>query len=307
MLATTDGAGSWAEVSSVPGKVTDLHFLNRQEGWLVTQNEPWGTSKPPVAVYRTTDGGAHWQATATLNSRNIEANFHFGGMGPPRIGTASSIQASVVVSTGLNLGFRVPKPALEVTSDTGKSWTRRALPAWRHGLAGSAWASASDGWVLVGETGTASRVLLMATGDGGRSWRLLATMAAPKSNGGAHLLLLAGLSSEQPGLGWLLESWLGEGPNLKRLVKPKLLITADGGLSWTKVQIPHEIAGFFTHQYSTDLGPIAAQVLPGGDDWLLSMALCVPARTGADLLGGATCGQTIVWHSTDGGTSWVAS
>jgi photosystem II stability/assembly factor-like uncharacterized protein len=274
---------------------------------LAAEPEPFSRT-PPVVVYRTTDGGAHWSTTAAIRSGAAKAVADFGSMSPASIGATGPAQATVFVSENLNYGFPLPEPALLRTTDGGSGWAEGALPEWRQGQTGTAWASADTGWALVGtapKNGSPDGVMLMATADGGVHWAKLAAMVPPPSNGGAASLMLPGLSTEQAGLGWVLEAGLGQGPVSRHSVQPELLVTSDGTRTWSQIKLPSAVGGpFDLDGASSDPGPLAAQVLPGGQMWLLAYARCSPGTSLVGAAPGTGCPDAL-WHSSDGGSEWA--
>jgi hypothetical protein len=274
---------------------------------LVAEPEPF-SSTPPIDVYRTTDGGARWSGTATISSKAAVTLARFGGISPATIGASGPHRATVFVSDDLNYGVPLPEPALVRTSNAGSGWSGVALPIWRQGEAGTAWASASTGWALVGATakkGSRDTVMLTATDDGGVRWVKLATLIPPASNGGAQNLMLPGLSTQQAGLGWVLEAGLGQGLEPRHPVPPELLVTSDGALTWSEVKLPSAVAGpVDLDGVATDLGPLAAEVLHGGEMWLLAYARCAPGTSLVGATPGTGCPDAL-WHSSDGGSQWA--
>jgi hypothetical protein len=147
--------------------------------------------------------------------------------------------------------------------------------------------------------------MLMASDDGGVHWVKLAAIIPPASNGGAQSLMLLGLSTQQPALGWVLEAGLGQGLEPRHPVQPELLVTSDGALTWSQVKLPSAVGGpFDLDGASSDLGPLAAQVLPGGEMWLLAYARCAPGTSLVGATPGTGCPDAL-WHSSDGGSEWT--
>jgi photosystem II stability/assembly factor-like uncharacterized protein len=307
VLATGDGGARWHQVGATPGEVTSIAFVSPEVGWLAAEPEPF-SSRPPVSVYRTTDGGAEWSATATISSKAAQVLAGFGSMSPATIGATGTGQATVFVSENLNYGFALPEPALVRTTDGGSRWAEVPLPVWQQGQTGTAWASASTGWALVGtapKKGAPDRVKLMVTDDGGFHWVKRDTVIPPASNGGAQSLMLPGLSTKQASLGWVLEAGLGQGLEPRHPVQPELLITSDGALTWSQVKLPSAVGGPFNLDgASSDLGPLTAQVLPGGQMWLLAYGRCAPGSSLVGASPGTGCPDAL-WHSSDGGSEWA--
>jgi len=165
-----------------PGALTGVQFVSARQGWAAGAGQ----------ILATTDGGAHWttQDRGALDLTSLD--FISGAAG-------------WAVGTG----------ALLTTSDGGARWT--ALPRACPGIRAVHFVSPSVGVAVAGGTGitlyggAAPQVggVVLATSDGGRSWRRLAAPADAQSvclNDPAH-------------------GWLGADGRLYR--------TADDGRTWT--------------------------------------------------------------------------
>jgi photosystem II stability/assembly factor-like uncharacterized protein len=162
----------------------------------VLQNEPTG---PTARLYRTTDGGRSWRVVHDL--------------------TGYGRVTFVSPTRGWFAGQR-----LLGTVDGGRSWRPQSLPA-PHGYGGrlvllSALRFFGPDGVLAGQFGSAKPVIgFFRTSDGGRRWRLLATL--PGSSPGVFPQFV--LSPVSASTVWLVTA--GD--------KPVAYVTRDGGRHWS--------------------------------------------------------------------------
>lgn len=155
---------------------TGFHFVDALHGWLVGATCEAG-QPCRVGIFASADGGRTW-------SRQLDADILAGGF--------------LVTSLGRE-GY-----ALRATEDGGATWTQMAvLPPWQYGRRSVSFPSASVGWIADGKR-------LLATSDGGRSWKAYDLGAldpqALEFTDGKH--------------GWMLDERGG------------LYRTTDGGASW---------------------------------------------------------------------------
>jgi hypothetical protein len=164
-----------------PGGLTGVQFVSARRGWVVGADR----------ILSTTDGGAHWTVQDRGRLRLMSVDF----------------------ISGLR-GWAVGARSLLATSDGGRHWT--ALPDGCPLIRAVHFVSPSEGFAVAGGTGitlyggAAPEVagVLVATGDGGRSWHRLAAPADVQN---------VCFNDQRSG-------WLGADGRLYR--------TADGGRSW---------------------------------------------------------------------------
>jgi photosystem II stability/assembly factor-like uncharacterized protein len=190
LLRTRDGGRSW-QVLPAPSDVADdavvyLRFFDPERGLRITRR--LGAGRETLALATTSDGGDTWTQgpTAAADVEFVAADFP-----TPRRGWL----VTFLGQTGY---------ALRATEDGGATWTEVAvLPLRQYQERSVSFPSASTGWVADGSR-------LLATSDGGRSWRAL--------NLGA--LRPRALAFADGRHGWMLDERGG------------LYRTADGGASW---------------------------------------------------------------------------
>jgi len=134
---TSDGGRTWTTplTSTLPGPLSDLHFVDIRRGWGVVNNGN---------IYATSDGGVTW----TLSSAPAQAY--------------SSVRFANA-SLGLAVG---PSGRIARTIDGGATWSSRAS-ATRQDFTRVAFVDADTAWAI-GNNGAVSR-----SGDGGATWTQL--------------------------------------------------------------------------------------------------------------------------------------
>jgi photosystem II stability/assembly factor-like uncharacterized protein len=200
LYRTIDGGRSWRSYpfhahSCAAGANFSLDVLNDKRAW-VLQNEPTG---PMARLYRTTDGGRSWEVVRELAD--------YGKV------------VFVSPTKGWVAGLRLSR-----TVDGGRTWRRQAFPAPR-GYRGRLVLLTAPRFfgrqgVLAGQYDGGKPVIgFYRTSDGGRRWRLLATL--PGSAPGVFPQFT--LSAVSRSAAWLLTAG----------AKPAAYVTHDGGRHWS--------------------------------------------------------------------------
>jgi photosystem II stability/assembly factor-like uncharacterized protein len=265
---SNDGGRTW-QASALPGgEVTPaaVAFLDARRGYLLMVSRLGG----PGVLLATSDGGATWRTVGSTPA---------GVLGPLVLLDAQNGLALGSSNPGAATGAAID--ALFATHDSGRSWQRVSFPApagfgavdWSRVDQLPAMASGSE-WVLPVEFGNVAHqeTDLLATEDGGRTWRI--TAALPAQNGGMPLAASADGR-------WLAFFALPEHASRD------LLSTVDGGLTWT---------------------PVMTAPLPG-DGAIVRMTF-VDARVGWALVDASTPGASHtdvpgqLYATSDGGASW---
>jgi photosystem II stability/assembly factor-like uncharacterized protein len=217
-VSRTCQSDPWFYISSA-GSLDGIQFVSAGRGWAVGQH----------TILATTNGGRHWstQLSGQLNLTSVDF-----------------ISASV--------GWAVGTDTLLVTSDGGAHWASLPEPGSCLPIRSVHFISSRTGFAVAGGReiadfgpevpGTGGVVL--ATGDGGRTWRALAGPADAQT-----------VCFDDP-----RDGWLGAGGRLYR--------TTDGGRNWTRVT-----AGM---QPSSDGGYPAAMLVQcagAGSAWALDVGL----------------------------------
>ena len=167
ILATTDGGANWStQTSGTTAELTGVAFPDATHGWAVSRtwvDVPidatgyWGT------ILATTDGGATWSTQVS------EVKADFAGVAFPD------------ATHGWAIDF---DGAIYATTSGGASWSHAYLENIDYHPTAVAFLDATHGWV-VGEMETDHPgndflgALILATADGGATWRDQSVAAAP--------------------------------------------------------------------------------------------------------------------------------
>jgi photosystem II stability/assembly factor-like uncharacterized protein len=247
-------------------------------GWL---NEFGSTPAGPSVIYKTSDGGKHWQEQLRWDGPGAQQMVFMGNDG-------------VVVGQG-----GVP---LYRTTDGGSHWQRLALPAMLSADSASSlyFRNPNEGWLLgylqqtysgsVCAPGGCPLVGLFHTTDGGQSWTETASMKPMEMFPGGRL-------PEELHFTDALNGWLvSQGTSNP----PILYVTHDGGKSWNRVslRVPPSssdeaiVVNAPPHFFSNTAGVLILQTAP-----LCQGANC-PTRQSPP--------EAYLYRTSDGGRTWSA-
>lgn len=215
LFRTASGGRRWGRTSIPPstcnaGAGTTPTFVDTRHGWLV-HLEPTGAS---ASIQRTTDGGKTWsreRVFSWITGVRFVDPLH-GWLG----------------------GSNLPGEAgLFQTANGGRTWGRVSAPLpsccrdWMPMLDAPTFFDISDGLVPVTlRDGNRSVVAFDATTDGGRTWRVAASLP-PVGAGASGFPSPASVSIATPRDWWVLA---GSPPRLRR--------TDDAGRTWSSIAIP---------------------------------------------------------------------
>jgi photosystem II stability/assembly factor-like uncharacterized protein len=190
LYATTDGGATW-QAAALPDTVTQFAGLAQTLQcappgvlWDLFVGEP-GAGNEFYALYRGATGGAAWRLVA-----GHELPVSAGAAGPepgPYAGALSVVSADAAFLTGWCGACYPPSPptppavALGGTTDRGQTWRDYPVPGLPPVATAIAFLTADRGW-LVAEGGSARPSQILATGDGGRTWRTQYTVGPTASN-----------------------------------------------------------------------------------------------------------------------------
>jgi photosystem II stability/assembly factor-like uncharacterized protein len=340
VMGTTDGGKTWHEQFRVPDGIGfgSLHFWNALNGELVEDvpsNLPPtkvpgapGSSNVVPRVYRTSDGGAHWQLIdRPVDWANIYDPTFFLS---PQEGWRLSGEPLSTTARGV-----------QHTLDGGAHWTTVAtVQADLEGVQLS-FRDSENGWIVssqeVGYVVNASgqRVLLgtakynlYATHDGGRTWARQDLPAVADPTASDILLAPPLFFNSQDGVlpltvmpkGTKTEPPVAGQSNLQRVNRSYVLLSHDGGLHWGN---PVETAGaapdgevFFldARHWLTSDGPTIRETFDAGKTWTAPRQVLA---NGLNFSLGywnyinprviwAQVGSNMIVRSTDGGATWTA-
>jgi len=251
LFGTEDGGRSWKvltkQVATQPCKaqyvelgngnypLTPMKFANATTAWA-------------RGALRTTDGGAHWRDVSSAGLREgASTPLYPPGYVDVYLDGDHAWQAGIYGST-TTCSDHITAFA---TSDGGKTWLQSKpialdLPSgYRTGTLQMGFPTAQSGWLAVpagiqtpSSWGPEINVeYLFTTSDGGLTWRRVATIDASVSKG-----LPLAPNCRQPQLGQITFSSATAGWMAIGCVPSKLLVTKDGGATWTaqSVTLPCE-------------------------------------------------------------------
>ena len=161
LYLTSDGGASWRSIA-VPGPRTDrgvlgVTFRDPNDGWLATLDsaDPSATS---FDVWRTSDGGQGWTKAVLPEGANRS-----DVMGAVQFVPLDASHLFLLVEGGMPTGWTSD---LYESHDGGTTWSADRTTG--EGVSGAlAFADANHGVIAGGAAGN----LLIATSDGGRSWK----------------------------------------------------------------------------------------------------------------------------------------
>lgn len=244
LFRTADRGAHWSHVTVPTPNVVEVDFVDKDYGWLLTSAND---------LYVTHDAGSSWQALPA----------------PPQDASQLRLRHS---TEAWMPGFDPGPPHVYESGDVGQSWQRRDLPSPPDG----SWNPNSyfqTSVELLPHAGVVAYVLLQSgqrftftSFDGGAGWRYVrpppGTVAFQDSSEWWAMGDTSLFKSSDAGQTWTevttaLPDWMYR-PNLY-IVDPKhawvsvsipaslsspggngLAFTDDGGLHWTRAQVPHE-------------------------------------------------------------------
>jgi N-acetyl-anhydromuramyl-L-alanine amidase AmpD/photosystem II stability/assembly factor-like uncharacterized protein len=209
-LATTqDAGGSWTTLAppGVAGEQVRGAHVDGASAWLVVAP---GASNRPLALYRTSDRGAHWTITRIPATAEVD------------VAAAANVAvvdpAHVFVSMRLEPSrWSLSRGLLLRTTNGGATWARSPLPAGGE----VTFESADEGWLA----GGLRRERLYVTHDGGRTWRR-STPPAPVKGAASIAYAVPTFPSADEGV-------LAVSAAAGARSTVAFETTTDGGLSWS--------------------------------------------------------------------------
>lgn len=284
---TVDGGKDWTrEHLANPHLIPQaIQFVDPRHGWLTTASGPVCGPGCTTSIFRTTDGGRHWELTYHQSWPNPKAVTPTPGSILPYFGFTQLAFTSVNDGWAFggacddSSGRSVCKPILLITHNGGISWQSSplAVALGKSSMASLTHPTTADGWIAATEGGSPV-VRLIVTHDGGRTWQRLTD-----PEGGAFIYpLISFVNARQ---GWLLAR--GQPATIQ---EPKLLYaTSDGGTTWKVISstwLPGNRKSKIQGQLPMDGYALGLDFSSAKVGWLQL------ARTG-------------LFRTTDGGRDWV--
>lgn len=182
VLQTTDGGITWARQWIAPfgaslntGPVM-IRFSSPRIGWLLLTMGQGCASQEAYALYRTLDGGAHWNlelvgpgACGRIKEPHYPANGPFGAAGYPlAFTTVDADHAWLVVFSPASSRLNI-----QGTADGGQNWQRIASLPGNVAATSLEFVNDSDAWLVTQAEGgypEPGNALTLQTTDGGHTW-----------------------------------------------------------------------------------------------------------------------------------------
>jgi photosystem II stability/assembly factor-like uncharacterized protein len=265
LLATADGGQTWHAVPLPPGYTFGLgaRFLTASRGWYQDLAAFPDQAAQPSSMWWTSDGGASWSLLWRVTADH------------PAEGPIPLDGAKYVLGFDGSLGWlsirSAPSQRLLQTQDGGRTWSEASLPGTEPMLLYSVAPLADDSAILLARTG--DRWWAVRSGDGGRTWanRVPIPISVPDSSGSYdspafidkdHWMVAGGAvihATSDAGRTWhdvhpklpagifaLHDLWLypggkgwATGSDAVRGGSLHVLVTADGGATWSLSPVPH--------------------------------------------------------------------
>jgi photosystem II stability/assembly factor-like uncharacterized protein len=254
-----------------------MQWTSARNGWLVVQD----TGRSRSTLFRTDDGGAHWQRL-----RSTDQGFLLVSFVDSRFGLLQVLPDST--SGG--------SPPVFQTHDGGSHWVPMQLPS-PGSFRGTVFVDPRHGWVMASDSLPNPDIAnppplqdleVWRTDDGGQHWQLL--VQADANHAVSHGIpvqdIKLGLSFADPQEGWLAA--------LNRDGSPSLFRSRDGGQSWALVPLPSPAGGW------AGRSGVASSPRISRDGQGALVVTAVPATPSLN----PTAPEHWVLSSRDGGETW---
>ena len=275
VLFTTDGGSTWKDVTppelqAVSGeqKTAVGFFQDTKTGW-VTYAISGGNPVPTqVVVWRTTDGGAAWQASQPLDITGLTEIFV-----PSDLQVVGGQDGWLLVHVGV--GMMHDYVALYRSTDAGVSWSRIIDPYTDGGIqsctkSAMLFTDATHGWLTGDCHGVKAGVLLFNSTDAGLTWQ---EVTLPDPTGAANLFedMNNACGSYDPfffgnDLGHLSVTCTNFSSQ-QTTNSYYIYTTLDGGSTWTGAAYPGTSLYFFSSDTGWSLSNKIQLTTDGGKTW----------------------------------------
>lgn len=222
---STDGGASWRLVYQLKGgRFSRVEVVGSQTVFAAAQTgcDPGPNCEGPQVLVRSVDGGQTWtvlqpQLPPLQMPTEMQATQAFPWL------SFQFVSAEVGYAAGdLKENYLMRAPPLMVTRDGGRTWQTVKLPDGLSYTGGFAFVSPDRGYVTAVRGGS-GEYLILATQDGGQSWK---SLYSTKEYG----LFAVDFPTAKDG-------YVGGGNNPKAEAQPRqvVLATHDGGATWSLV------------------------------------------------------------------------
>ena len=214
ILHTANGGQTWAAQSAPTlAPLYDIRFTDTADGWAVGAGG---------AIVHTGNGGASWTAQASGTTADLSAVFFLNAAQGWAVGTEYHPDLALV-------------PVVRHTADGGAHWTVLPAPMPQYcALYDVAFSDAQNGWAVGWAAGdeNGEPAVIFHTSNGGAAWTQQISYVPPVSHsvGSASLRAVACIDG-------LHAVAVGYADNADA-VRPLILRTADGGVTWQRINAP---------------------------------------------------------------------
>jgi len=281
VLRTSDGGVTWVdvtvpEVMPAPDRPRRSlgYFVDEQHAWVVYSGVFGDLGYAPAVVWRTEDGGGHWQPGRGAEPPSASEWFE-----PIALGFDAHGFGWLMMGVGAGMSHQYV--ALYTSQDDGLNWTgvldpRSDQPVQSCPKSGLEFADSTLGWMARDCAGLIDRITLEVTHDGGLTWAPLDVPAPDSLPGGftypflcvAHSLQLPSTSDASFAVSCrqYLETPTAAGED--RVDGPHAFYrTDDGGRSWTIQNYPGGELLWQDDQRGWALGRDIYRTVDGGATW----------------------------------------
>jgi photosystem II stability/assembly factor-like uncharacterized protein len=279
---TTDGGAHWTDVAP-PGlnNSAQIDYLDATHAWIT---EELGNR---LITFRTDDGGRTWQQGVPITPIASDAPNSYGIGGSRQLDFVDPMHGWLLASPTGTSSF-----SLYRTNDGGLDWQVEAVnsvaanhKASQFGcdrFCSMAFASPSTGWITT--IALQARPSLLVTHDGGVTWKLQTLLPTTTDMGCPCYVDTPIFSDQDHGILMLWRT-----PNV---MVGHLLVTSDGGSTWTTRSLPDEAVWQTVGFYDANHG------------WVIAG----PATVFGALVNQTSSSQELpapLYRTDDGGKTWV--
>jgi photosystem II stability/assembly factor-like uncharacterized protein len=317
VLTTTDGGNTWKDVTPpepvaiASDKKTAIgYFQDAANGWVLYAYSGF-TISSQENVWRTSDGGATWQANQPLDISGLTETFV-----PSDLQFVAGQVGWLLVHVGA--GMNHDYVALYRSMDTGASWSRILDPYNDGGIQSCSKTSmlftdATHGWLTGDCNGVKAGVLLYNSTDAGSTWQKV-TLPAPTSNPDMFTNSNFTCGSYDP---FFFSNDLGhlgvrctDYTVTPSTINYYVYTTLDGGATWTSSIYPGEALYFVTVDTGWAITKKFQRTTDGGATWTTVSNVSWSAQMDfiSDQIGWGVAragDQIALVKTTDGSAHWT--